>query len=121
MQLNLRINGEKKTFSVDFISGYMFRRALDLEEKRGKYLKKLIDEQGNVPAEEQDTLLNELYGFIAQIFDKQFTTDEYENGSDARSIVDQSWAIVNGIIGQVADPLAKLEVKSYADKNNEKK
>ncbi|WP_416729198.1 phage tail assembly chaperone G [Fictibacillus sp. JL2B1089] len=119
MQLTLRINDEKKTFSVDFISGYMFRRAIDLEEKRGKFLKKLIEE--GVSAEEQKALLNELYGFIVQIFDKQFTTDEYENGSDARRIVDQSWAIVNGIIGQVSNPLGKLETKSDSDTNNGKK
>ncbi len=120
MYVKLRINRETKTFSQDFISGYMFRRALDLEEKRGEFLKKLLENEGNVSAVEQEEILNELYGFIVEVFDKQFTADEYENGSDARHVVNQSWAIVNGIIGQVANPLAKLESSNNA-KNNEKK
>ena len=108
LRITLHLDGEKKTFYTDFISGYMFRKALELDEKRNKYLKKVLDQQ-ETSREEQEELLNELYTFISEVFGKQFTPEQYEQGTDARRIVDQSWAIVHGIISQTLEPLSELE------------
>lgn len=105
LKIKLRLNGEDKEFTQDFISGYLFRRAVDLDDKRNKYMQEVLKTQGDIPAEKQKALLDELYDFVSTVFDQKFTAEEYEKGSDARQIIDQSWAIVHGIIGQVMEPL----------------
>lgn len=105
LKIKLRLNGETKVFAQDFISGYLFRRAVDLDDKRNKYMKEVLETQGDISAEQQTALLDELYSFIVAVFDERFTVEEYEKGSDARQIIDQSWSIVHGIIGQVMEPL----------------
>ncbi|MBA4543856.1 MULTISPECIES: phage tail assembly chaperone G [Thermoactinomyces] len=115
LKITLHLNGEKKTFSTNFISGYMFRRALELDEKRNKYLKKLLEEQ-EPSREEQEELLDELYTFISEVFGQQFSAEEYEKGTDARNIVDQSWAVVHGIINQTMEPF-----EGVADDDTQKK
>ncbi|MBN2910770.1 hypothetical protein JQC72_14815 [Polycladomyces sp. WAk] len=110
LKIQLRLHGETKTYCQDFISGYLFRRALDLDDKRNKFLKKLLDqENGQDMTQEQEELLNELYHFVSEVFGGQFTPEEYERGTDAREIIDQSWAIVHGIINQVMEPLKELD------------
>lgn len=109
LKIKLRLNGETKEYYQDFISGYLFRRAVDLDDKRNRYMQELLETQGDIPAEKQKALLDELYNFVSTVFDGKFTADEYEKGADARQIIDQSWAIVHGIIGQVMEPLNKSE------------
>jgi hypothetical protein len=123
LKITLRIDGETKTFSQDFISGYMFRKAIDLDEKRNKYLQKLLDQEngGKVTAEEQQALLDELYHFISEVFGGQFSAEEYEKGTDARQIVDQSWAIVHGIISQTMEPFEGLDDDTQKKKSNRRK
>lgn len=107
LSIKLRIDNQYKTFSTDFISGRMFRKALELDEKRNQYVKNVVSE---VPAtwHDMELLLNKLYQFIADLFGNQFTSQEYEDGTDARKIVDQSWMIVHGVIGQTMEPLSEI-------------
>ncbi|SFT04074.1 phage tail assembly chaperone G [Marininema halotolerans] len=110
LTITLRIKGEERKFSQDFISGYLFRKALELDSKRSKYLKKVLEnsEAGEDESdlhEEQDKLLSHLFNFICIVFDQEFTPEEYEAGTDARKLMDQSWMIVHGIINQVTEPL----------------
>ncbi|MBH8609398.1 phage tail assembly chaperone G [Thermoactinomyces sp. CICC 10521] len=123
LKIKLRVNDETKTFSQDFISGYMFRKAIDLDEKRNKYLQKFLDQEngGKVTAEEQQALLDELYHFISEVFGGQFSAEEYEHGTDARQIVDQSWSIVHGIISQTMEPFEGLDDDTEKKKSNRRK
>lgn len=98
-----------KTYRQDFISGYLFRKALQLGDKQNKYIQRMMETQQAESIEEQETLLDELFHFITEVFEGKFTAEEYERGTDARKIVDQSWDIVNGIIGQVMDPIGDGE------------
>lgn len=120
LKIQLRHDGEMKTYSQDFISGYMFRRALDLDEKRNKYLQKLLDEENGkqATAEEQKKLLDHLFHFISEVFGEQFTAEEYERGTDARKIIDQSWAIVHGIISQTMEPFEGIDVDDTQKKKS---
>lgn len=105
LKITLRLNGDTKEYTQDFISGYLFRRAVDLDDKRNKYMQEVLQTKGDIPAEKQTALLDELYDFVSHVFDRKFTAEEYEKGSDARQVIDQSWAIVHSIIGQVMEPL----------------
>ncbi|MBD1373713.1 hypothetical protein IC620_15310 [Hazenella sp. IB182357] len=104
LKIKLNIDGENKTFTQDFISGRMFRKAIELEEEQNQHLAK-IQKQSDIPVSESIKLIEALYHFICEVFDKQFTLEQYEDGIDARKIMDHSWTIVNAIIGQVIDPL----------------
>lgn len=117
LKIKLRLSGETKEYTQDFISGYLFRRAVDLDDKRNKYMQEVLKTQGDIPAEKQKALLDELYDFVSTVFDQKFTAEEYEKGADARQIIDQSWAIVHGIIGQVMEPLNQPD----GNGNNKKK
>lgn len=110
LKIELRINGEKKTYRQDFISGYLFRKALQLGDKQNKYIQRMMETQKPEPIEEQETLLDELFHFITEVFDGKFTAEEYERGTDARKIVDQSWDIVNSIVGQVMEPIGEDDI-----------
>lgn len=109
-KIELRINGEKKTYRQDFISGYLFRKALQLGDKQNKYIQRMMEAQKPESIEEQETLLDELFHFITEVFDGKFTAEEYERGTDARKIVDQSWDIVNSIVGQVMEPIGEDDI-----------
>lgn len=109
LTIELRIDGETKKITQDFISGFLFRKALELGDKRDKYLQKALAQEGQFPVDEQGAILNELYQFISEVFDKQFSAEEYERGTDARKVVDQSWEIVHGIISQTLDPMGEIE------------
>lgn len=109
LKIELRLNGEKKTYRQDFISGYLFRKALQLGDKQSKYIKKMMETQEPESIEEQEEMLDKLFHFITEVFEGKFTAEEYERGTDARKIVDQSWDIVNSIVGQVMDPIGEDE------------
>ncbi|PRX39523.1 hypothetical protein CLV97_12461 [Planifilum fimeticola] len=116
LKITLRLNGETKTYTQDFISGYLFRKALLISDKREKFLKKVMDSETGATLEEQEELLDELYHFITEVFGNQFTVEEYERGTDARRVVDQSWEIVYRIISQVTGPLQELNVGNPTQK-----
>lgn len=68
MEITLRIDGKDKTFTQEFAPLKIYRKALDIE----KYAK----------SEDNDTetLLDKRLNLVVEIFEKQFTKDEIENG-----------------------------------------
>lgn len=108
LKIVLHINGEKKEFTQDFISGRMFRKAVDMSEKQTTYLlkaEKAVKKNEQISRADQNKLLDELYHFVSEVFGNKFSAEEYEDGTDARQIVDQSWGIVHQIVSQTMDPI----------------
>lgn len=110
LKIQLWHDGEMKTYTQNFISGYMFRRALDLDLERAEFVQKFLGQNtvDQAMVEAQKKLLDNLFHFISEVFGGQFTAEEYERGTDALQIMDQSWAIVHGIINQTMEPLNGL-------------
>ncbi|SDY84822.1 phage tail assembly chaperone G [Thermoactinomyces sp. DSM 45892] len=106
-EIKLYLDKEWKTFSTDFISGRMFRKSLELDDRRNKFLQKALEHK-ELDRVEQDQIVKELFSVITQVFDNQFSIEQYEEGTDARKIADQSWSIIHGIIGQTLEPLSSL-------------
>jgi hypothetical protein len=73
LTIKLRIAGKEKTLTQDFISGRMFRRTVAMQ----KVLTQKVDE----------TVLDELVNYVVDLFDKQFTLDEFYDGIDSRMIM----------------------------------
>lgn len=89
MQLTLRINGENKTFTADFISARMFRRAVEMQKHfRGGEL--------------DENTLDEMVGFVTEVFGKQFTIDDVYDGVEASKIIDVIIQTINAVTGRVS-------------------
>lgn len=86
-------NGEVKKFHAPaFIKGSVARKGFNL----GKEFQKLEQNGG----EFDDDLLDKLYSFIANdLYDSQFTPEEFEDGIDAREILSVSMEQLGGILG----------------------
>lgn len=86
-------NGEvKKYHAPAFIKGSVARKGFNL----GKEFQKLE----NTGGEFDDDLLDKLYGFIANdLYDGQFTAEEFENGTDAREVLSVAMEQLGGILG----------------------
>src|SRR5690625_4363687 len=67
MKLELIIDGEKKIFTTNFVSGRHFRKVMEYDSK--------ID-YSNIGIDETD----ELVGFVCNVFDNQFTVDDFYDG-----------------------------------------
>ncbi|TCP32187.1 hypothetical protein EV207_101165 [Scopulibacillus darangshiensis] len=70
MEITLKIDGKDKKFAQHFVSGYYFRKALELskeEEKKGLDLK----------------LIDKYVDFVCEVFGNQFTSEDYTNGVNA--------------------------------------
>ena len=86
-------NGEvKKYHAPAFIKGSVARKGFNL----GKEFQKLE----NTGGEFDDDLLDKLYGFIANdLYDGQFTAEEFEDGTDAREVLSVAMEQLGGILG----------------------
>lgn len=89
MNIELLINGEKKTFKLpSFIPGRMIRKAVSFT----KMDLNNIDEEG----------LDELIEYVTNVYGDKFTIDEFYDGIDARQMMDvigdTITFIVNGTI-----------------------
>lgn len=82
MEITLLIDGEEKSFTQSFVSAKYYRKSL-------KLLKKLEESETD-----QEATLNEQYELIVDIFEKQFTADQLENGLDARKVDEVLWDII---------------------------
>ena len=90
LTIKLNIDGEEKKFTTpQFIKGQLFRRAADIAE---------LMENGEIG--EQD--LDALYSFVSDVFNNEFTIIEFEDGTDARDIIRTVYAVVNYVMGNVA-------------------
>ena len=86
-------NGEVKRYHAPaFIKGSVARKGFNL----GKEFQKLESTGG----EFDDDLLDKLYGFIANdLYDGQFTAEEFEDGTDAREVLSVAMEQLGGILG----------------------
>lgn len=74
MKLELIIDGEKKIFTTNFVSGRHFRKVMEYDSK--------ID-YSNIGIDETD----ELVGFVCNVFDNQFTVDEFYDGIPSHEVI----------------------------------
>ncbi|ASN72185.1 hypothetical protein 7F3_12 [uncultured Caudovirales phage] len=86
-------NGEVKRYHAPaFIKGSVARKGFNL----GKEFQKLE----NTGGEFDDDLLDKLYNFIANdLYDGQFTAEEFEDGTDAREVLSVAMEQLGGILG----------------------
>lgn len=86
-------NGEVKRYHAPaFIKGSVARKGFNL----GKEFQKLE----NTGGEFDDDLLDKLYNFIARdLYDGQFTSEEFEDGTDAREVLSVAMEQLGGILG----------------------
>ncbi|TBW91761.1 hypothetical protein MOV58_10580 [Staphylococcus hominis] len=86
-------NGEvKKYHAPAFIKGSVARKGFNL----GKEFQKLE----NTGGEFDDDLLDKLYSFIANdLYDGQFTAEEFEDGTDAREVLSVAMEQLGGFLG----------------------
>src|SRR5699024_12156671 len=88
VEIKLRINGEDKTFVQEFAPLGIYRKALELE--------KYADSEEADPLKLFDKRLN----LIVEIFGKQFTKDELENGMNVIGHQREFYNIVGvGVLG----------------------
>ncbi|MFJ7914483.1 MULTISPECIES: phage tail assembly chaperone G [unclassified Lysinibacillus] len=87
MQITLRIDGDNKTFTNDFVKARIFRNALKLNEK--------MSEEGNKISVET---FDELVGFVVTVFDNQFTIDDFYDGVKAEELQSEIMRVFNGVL-----------------------
>lgn len=92
MKVTLRINGENKTITTDFIPGRLFRRAIELSNT--------IDFK-NLQPETLDTLVD----FVVDAFGKQFTRDDFYDGIDARCFVNTIVDTINQVTDSAVEAI----------------
>lgn len=86
MKITLRINGEDKTFTNDFVQGRIFRNALELNKK--------LKENTEISVDLFDTLVE----FVVITFGKQFTVDEFWDGVEAHKLQDEVMRVFNQVL-----------------------
>ncbi|ASN69334.1 hypothetical protein EIM20_30120 [Pseudomonas aeruginosa] len=86
-------NGElQKFYAPTFIKGSVARKGFKL----GKEFQKLESDGG----EFDDELLDNLYGFVAHdLYNDQFTPEQFEDGIDAREVLVVAMEQLSGILG----------------------
>ncbi|MBO8164702.1 MAG: hypothetical protein H0Z34_13455 [Brevibacillus sp.] len=99
MQITLRINGENKTFTNDFVSARMFRRAIEMDKHfRG----------GNM----DENTLDEMVGFVVEAYGKQFTIDEFYDGIEASKLISTIIQTIDTVTGRVAKAAGAVDPNS---------
>ena len=94
MQITLRINGEDKTFTQDFISGRMFRRAIEMQ-------KHFRDGAASL----NENTLDEMVGFVVEAYGKQFSIDEFYDGIQSNKLISTITQTINEVVGRSAKAL----------------
>lgn len=89
MTIELLIEGKRKIFKLpSFISGRMIRKAVTFTK----------NDLSNIDEEQ----LDELIGFVANVFGDKFTIDEFYDGIDARKMMETIgntiFFIINGTV-----------------------
>jgi len=87
MQIKLRIDGQEKTFTNDFVKARVFRNALKMNEK-------MRIEGNEISVETFDEMIN----FIVNVFDNQFTVDDIWDGIEAGMIQGEIMRVFNSVI-----------------------
>lgn len=87
MQITLRIDGNNKTFTNDFVKARVFRNALKMNEK-------MREEGQNISVETFD----ELVSFVVNVFDGQFTIDDFYDGIQAGELQSEIMRVFNDVL-----------------------
>lgn len=74
MKIELLIDGQERIFTTNFISGRFFRKVMEFDES--------ID-YSDISVKETDKLI----GFICDVFDNQFTVDEFYDGIASNEVI----------------------------------
>ncbi|MED1381243.1 phage tail assembly chaperone G [Bacillus mycoides] len=89
MKLTLRINKENKTFNLPgFIPARLIRQAPEL-----------ADIPNNPGPEDMDKMVQ----FAVNVFDEQFTLDQYWDGVDARKFLSTTSEVINTVINETVE------------------
>lgn len=96
MQIKLRIEGEEKTFTNDFVKARVFRNALKMNEK-------MRNEGTEISVETFDQMI----GFVVNVFDNQFTVDDVWDGLEAGDLQPEIMRVFNNVLN-----IGGLETKS---------
>lgn len=99
MQITLRIDGQEKTFTNDFVKARVFRNALKMNEK-------MREEGTEVSVETFD----EMIGFVVNVFDNQFSVDDVWDGLEAGLLQNEIMRVFNSVLN-----IGGLETKSSTD------
>ncbi|MCY8085114.1 hypothetical protein MOC02_18035 [Bacillus inaquosorum] len=86
IEITLRINGEDKEFTQDFVPLSLHKRALEVE----KYAS-TVDSND---ADEMEKLFDKRLSLITSAFDKKFTKDELKKGFNALTAKDTFYDII---------------------------
>lgn len=86
MQITLHLDGKENTFQLTFVKSRMFRKALELRQE--------IDFDDITPEQ-----LDILVGFVCELFDKQFSIDDFYDGLPSENmmpVIMESFDVVSG-------------------------
>lgn len=89
MEITLRINGEDKIFTTDFISSRMFRKAIQMQK---------LFRDG---VELDETTLDEMVGFVVDAHGKKFTIDQFYDGVASDQLMPTINETINAVVGRV--------------------
>ncbi|MDM5230173.1 phage tail assembly chaperone G [Lysinibacillus pakistanensis] len=87
MQITLKIDGQEKIFSNDFVKARVFRNALKMNEKMRK--------EGNEISVET---FDEMISFVVHVFDNQFTIDDVWDGLEAGKLQEEIMRVFNNVL-----------------------
>ncbi|MEA0553534.1 hypothetical protein U1P98_06355 [Lysinibacillus irui] len=96
MQITLKIDGQEKQFSNDFVKARVFRNALKMNEK--------MRQEGNEISVET---FDEMIAFVVNVFENQFTMDDVWDGLEAGKLQDEIMRVFNSVLN-----IGGLETKS---------
>lgn len=99
MEIKLRIDGDNKTFTNDFVKARVFRNALKLNDKMSK--------EGNKISVET---FDEMVGFVVTVFDNRFTIDDFYDGVEAGELQSEIMRVFNSVLN-----IGGLETKTSTD------
>ncbi|WKT75577.1 phage tail assembly chaperone G [Lysinibacillus fusiformis] len=87
MQIKLRIDGQEKTFTNDFVKARVFRNALKMNEK-------MRIEGNEISVDTFDEMIN----FIVNVFDNQFTVDDIWDGIEAGMLQSEIMRVFDSVL-----------------------
>lgn len=99
MTLTLRLEGQEKVFTLDFISARMLRRTIEISKTVNF---------SDISAEELDTMV----GYLVQLYGNQFSVDEVYDGLSATELVPTLVRCIQEVVGELG------EVTSGDEKND---
>ena len=101
MKITLNIDNKKREFTTPFISGRKLRNTFAMSKK--------------IESLKQDeTMLDEMVSYIVDIFNNQFTIDQFYDGIEANKIISTFTELVEEITGTLNK---KAEQLALASKN----